>query len=164
MSLILTLHLDPESQRHFEALRQQYFPPERNQVPAHLTLFHTLPDTEGTTEAIHQAAHAQRRFAAEVTGVRFLGKGVALALASPELLQLHRELATRFKEHLSAQDRQRLMPHIVVQNKTTAEEARALFAKLQRDFQPRAVESLGLDLWEYLGGPWRHLLTCPFSA
>lgn len=45
MTAILTLHLDPTAQSRFEALRQRHYPPERNQIPAHLTLFHTLPDT-----------------------------------------------------------------------------------------------------------------------
>ena len=40
---ILTLQLDAESFARFNALRQQYFPPSRNYLEAHLTLFHALP-------------------------------------------------------------------------------------------------------------------------
>ena len=41
--LILTLRLDPESQARFDALRRAHFPPERNLLGAHVTLFHALP-------------------------------------------------------------------------------------------------------------------------
>ena len=41
--LILTLELDERSFAFFGAQRRRYFPPERNFIPAHLTLFHALP-------------------------------------------------------------------------------------------------------------------------
>ena len=40
--LILTLVLDAASQAFFDRLRRQHFPPERNVLDAHLTLFHAL--------------------------------------------------------------------------------------------------------------------------
>jgi hypothetical protein len=42
-SLILTLKLDQTTFERANTLRQQYFPPERNVVPAHVILFHQLP-------------------------------------------------------------------------------------------------------------------------
>src|SRR3954447_20532670 len=41
--LILTLGLDPETQAWLESMRRAHFPPARNLVPAHVTLFHALP-------------------------------------------------------------------------------------------------------------------------
>ncbi len=41
--LIVTVALDEGAFAWFEDLRQTHFPPGRNQVPAHLTLFHALP-------------------------------------------------------------------------------------------------------------------------
>jgi hypothetical protein len=41
--LILTLALDGEAFAFFDGLRRAHFPPERNVVPAHVTLFHALP-------------------------------------------------------------------------------------------------------------------------
>ena len=41
--LILTLKLDQASFTRLDALRQAHFPPERNWLSAHLTLFHHLP-------------------------------------------------------------------------------------------------------------------------
>jgi 2'-5' RNA ligase len=162
MVQILTLRFDPETQSLFEGLRQLYFPPERNQIPAHLTLFHHLPDTVLIRTELCHAAQAQEAFPVRVTGLRSLGKGVAYTLASPLLLDLHRCLADAFQDHLIPQDRQRFMPHVVVQNKATPEEARGLLAKLQQQFEPWSVQAIGLDRWEYLGGPWRHLETHEF--
>ena len=45
--LILTLMLDAGTQAWLEALRRAHFPPGRNLVPAHVTLFHALPGAEG---------------------------------------------------------------------------------------------------------------------
>src|SRR5215217_6904909 len=41
--LVLTLALDAATAAWLEALRRAHFPPERNLVPAHVTLFHALP-------------------------------------------------------------------------------------------------------------------------
>jgi hypothetical protein len=41
--LILTLRMDERSQERFDRLRETHFPPERNYLRAHLTLFHKLP-------------------------------------------------------------------------------------------------------------------------
>ena len=155
MTDIVTLKLDADSQAFFEVMRQKHFPPERNQIGAHLTLFHTLPSTAETAEVLRWVAGQHAAFTLQVTGLRSLGKGVAYTLRSAELLAVHAELAQAYAEHLSAQDRQRFMPHVVVQNKAQPAEARALLAELQGGFEPFAVRALGLELWNYLGGPWR---------
>lgn len=41
--LILALKLEQPAFERLDALRRAYFPPERNVIPAHLTLFHALP-------------------------------------------------------------------------------------------------------------------------
>ena len=161
---ILTLRLDPTSQAHFEALRQRHFPPERNLIPAHLTLFHTLPQTPEVAAALAAAAAEIPPFALQVTGLRSLGRGVAYTLASPPLLALHRHLSAAFDSCLTPQDRQKFQPHIVIQNKTTSEQARALLAKLQATFHPFSVEATGLDLCAYLNGPWQHRQVYLFKA
>ena len=160
---ILTLRLDNQSQKHFEALRQAHYPPALNQIPAHLTLFHQLPETDSTLQTLHELATAQPAFPLTVKGLRNLGRGVAYELASATLLDLHRSLAACFEEDLTRQDRQRFQPHIVVQNKATSGEARALLKELQSVPFPPRVRACGLDLWRYLDGPWMHLQTFPFQ-
>jgi 2'-5' RNA ligase len=154
VSGILTLRFDAIAQQHFEDMRQRYFPPERNLVPAHLTLFHALPVTEETLSTLQSAAAATTVFALTVTGLRFLGRGVAYKLAAPQLLLLHQLLARSFAGCLSLQDQQKFQPHVVIQNKSTGEEAKALMAMLQAQFQSFTVEALGFDLWHYRDGPW----------
>ena len=161
---IVTLRLDEASQAHFDRLRKQYFPPERNLIPAHLTLFHTLPSIEDIAAALESEATKHAAFPLIVTGLRSLGRGVAYALASSELLSLHRDLSSTFAGHLTAQDRQKFHPHIVIQNKVSAESARELLALLQASFTPFSAQANGLDLWHYLGGPWQHARTFAFPT
>ena len=140
----------------FERLRRQHYPAALNQIGAHLTLFHKLPPQEQIVERVHRAAH-RPAFSLRVTGLRSLGRGVAFNLAADELMRLHAELSEQFEPSLTAQDRQRFWPHVVVQNKTTPEAARALLADLQGTFVPFTVEACGLTLWNYLGGPWERV-------
>jgi len=55
--LILTLKLDEESQAFFDKQRALYFPPERNFLKAHLTLFHQLPDEPETLDYFSNFIH-----------------------------------------------------------------------------------------------------------
>ncbi len=164
MTNILTLQMDEASQAWFERLRQAHYPVHLNQIAAHLTLFHTLPDTAEVYEALRVAAEGQASFPMQVTGFRPLGRGVAYQVGSRALLDLHAELVEAFREHLSAQDKQRFQPHVVVQNKATPERAKALLAELQAGFQARRVEAVGLQLWHYLGGPWELAESFGFTA
>jgi|SRR4051812_40380682 hypothetical protein len=43
---ILTAEMDPESFAWLDRLRQQHFPPERNLLSAHLTMFHRLSSAQ----------------------------------------------------------------------------------------------------------------------
>jgi 2'-5' RNA ligase len=164
VSCILTLRLNPEAQEFFEALRQRHFPPERNLIAAHLTLFHQLPENEFVLDELASAGQGETAFALNVTGLRSLGRGVAYTISAQRLIDLHRRLAKAFDPYLIPQDRQRFMPHIVVQNKVTGEQARGLLTQLQNAFTPMTIEAQGLELWEYLGGPWKHLRTFDFSV
>ncbi|HVG26601.1 MAG TPA: 2'-5' RNA ligase family protein [Acidobacteriaceae bacterium] len=152
---VLTLALDAASQERFEELRQAHYPAALNRIGAHLTLFHTLPENEEVRGALTREAEALGSFAVPVAGVMSLGRGVALSLESAELLGLHGRLATAFARHLSRQDQQGFRPHVVVQNKVSGGEAKALLDELRAVFVPWEAEAVGLDWWDYLGGPWR---------
>ena len=164
MTNVLTLRLDDDSQAFFEAMRRKHFPPERNLIPAHVTLFHSLPDSAAVAADLASAASAESRMRLQITGLRSLGRGVAYKVASAPLLRLHARLAAAFDEHLTAQDRQRFSPHIVIQNKAQPERARQLLAELERTFHALEADALGLDLWHYLGGPWELAETFRFSG
>ena len=155
-STILTLAFDEASQGRFEALRRAHYPAALNRIPAHLTLFHQLPGSVETERALQEAAAEKAAFEVRVEGVLFLGRGVALRLESVELTSMHRALSDAFDVHLTRQDRQRFRPHVVVQNKVSPPEARSLVEALTRDSERWTAAAVGLDWWDYLGGPWRH--------
>ncbi|MFN8489529.1 MAG: 2'-5' RNA ligase family protein [Caldilineaceae bacterium] len=163
--LILTLKLDPAAFATLDALRQQHFPPERNFLAAHITLFYALPDDQ---EASIRAELKTRCAITPVIpltlpAVRFLGRGVAVAVESPALLELRRQLALAWQPWLGAQDRQRSQPHVTIQNKVTPEVARLLYEQLHQTWHPLAAQGEGLLLWRYLGGPWEGLKEFTFG-
>lgn len=160
--LILTLQLDTLTFTRFDELRQQHFPPERNFLPAHLTLFHALPSHElgAITETLAALGAVTPGFPLAFPQLYSLGRGVAIAVTSPPLLALRQQLATTWAAWLTAQDRQRFRPHITIQNKVTAQAAQQLYTQLAEQWEPTAGWAEGLLLWRYLGGPWQ--LVCDF--
>ena len=164
--LILTLALDETSFARFDGLRRQHFPPERNIVPAHITLFHHLPGAREADIAGELAGvcREQPSLTLTITGLRSLGRGVAYTIEAPVLQELRGRLARVWQDWLTPQDRQRYQPHITVQNKATPDEARALLAELSAGFEPFAARGEGLLLWRYLNGPWRLLREFRFEG
>jgi 2'-5' RNA ligase len=177
--LVVTLLLDDAAQQRFDRLRAQHFPPRplpgaRRELArggeegvfrlaAHVTLFHALPGEHVDAVRAGLAAAADREpFDVDVTGVRFLGRGVAFTLASPELSGLRSRLASAWQPWLTPQDRQKLSPHVTVQNKVDPAVARALHDRLAAAFEPYRVRARGLGLWRYLGGPWEPVAELPF--
>lgn len=154
--LILTAELDRASFEWFDVLRREHFPPERNVVPAHLTLFHALAGDalERIADTLGETAASTPVIEAEVSGVRFLGRGVAFDIRSPKLIGVRAALAQQWADQLTPQDRAAYRPHVTIQNKVEPERARALHHKLQHEFRPFEVRIPGLLLWRYLGGPW----------
>jgi 2'-5' RNA ligase len=164
--LIITANLDATSQTYFDRLRQQYFPPERNFLQAHLTMFHALPGEwiHKVEAVLAETANCNPALPAEVSGLRSLGSGVAFDIRSPELEKMRREIAFAFNHALTGQDRQRWCPHITVQNKVGRESACALLANLRHDFQRWTISVKGLDLWHYDSGPWEFAASFRFKG
>lgn len=146
-------------------MRRAYFPPERNQLPAHLTIFHALPPS-AETEARHRLAEAVKGPPppALIAGLMDLGGGVALRIVSDELDRIRDELSEAFRGLLSAQDSQGWRPHVTIQNKVAPKVARALIEELEKGFESRPLAIRGLGLHRYLGGPWERLADYPFRG
>lgn len=157
--LIISLKLDKASFAFFDALRQQYFPRERNFLLAHLTLFHHLPGAQifSIGLKLQEICQKQEKLKLEVTAVKSIGRGVAFEMKSHELLVLHQLLQQEWQDWLIPQDKQKLWPHVTVQNKVPPEEAKKLLQHLSFNFTPFSVTGLGLQLWEYKQGPWELL-------
>lgn len=157
--LILTAKLPPDLHRRFTDLRRQHFPPERNYLEAHVTLFHALPAMceDEARRFLARLAGETGPVPAQVEGLMPLGSGTAIRLASPALLALRDLIADHFHGMLSAQDSHRPRLHVTIQNKVTAREAKALQSTLAGTILPQAFAFPGLALYRYLGGPWELL-------
>ncbi len=160
--LIVAARLGTADQRHFDALRRAHFPPERNYLSAHLTLFHHLPPAR-SDELLRllKMLAAEPVPAAQVTEVYSLGRGVAYRVESPGLLAQRAQVAEWFAHDLTAQDQGRPRLHITVQNKVEPAAARALLAQLQAEFAPRPLILAGFSVHLYRGGPWELLTHIP---
>ena len=154
--LILTVLFAPDAAAELDALRQRYFPPERNWIPAHVTLFHHLPGARlrAVLDDLRAVCGTARPLVLTADRPRFLGHGVAIEIESEGLRTLRKELATRWAADLGAQDRQAFRPHVTIQNKVPSGEARRLYDALCAGWQPRTYSAEGLQLWHYQGGPW----------
>ena len=164
--LILTARLEAEAQGYFDCLRKAYFPPARNMIPAHLTLFHALPGAQRAEieDELAERCWQAEPFVAQARGLRFTGNGVAIVVEAPALVALQVGIASSWREVLIPQDRQRFSPHVTVQNKVTPAHARQTFDALQSVFVPFDFEIEGLDLWHYRGGPWEAAGSFPFGG
>ena len=163
--LIVTADFAPAELAFLDAERRAHFPPERNILPAHLTLFHALPPSV-ESELRRRLAEAADREAprAMLAGLRSLGTGVAYAVVSDELDALRGDLADAFTGCLTAQDGQGWRAHVTIQNKVSAGTAQALLADKQRDFRPRPLALAGLALHRYEQGPWRFVQRWKFRG
>ncbi|QGP78610.1 2'-5' RNA ligase family protein [Sphingobium sp. CAP-1] len=148
-----------------DGLRRAHFPPGRNLVPAHLTLFHHLPPS-----ALAEVAARLKRLcagpppAAWLVDVMLLGGAVAYRVDSPALLAMRDDLADAFAGLLTPQDQARPRLHITVQNKIAPEVAKGLAATLRQDFRPRPLAITGLAAWHYRGGPWELAMKAMFRG
>jgi hypothetical protein len=148
-----------------DALRRAHFPPERNRVPAHITLFHHLPPSCAPELLDHmRRLSAQAPPPAILAAVMNLGGGVAYRIDSPALQEMRAELADRFQGLLTPQDRAHPRLHLTIQNKVRPEDARALHDTLCADFRPRPLVIAGLAAWHYMGGPWELLKEVRFRG
>jgi hypothetical protein len=140
-ALIVSATFGAGTQAALDRMRAQWFPPERNQLAAHLTLFHALPaDALAEVTAALERVCARPAPAAEVSGVRSLGRGTALVVASPGLVRAREEVAAGFAGRLTRQ------------------------AELSAGFVPWALDVTGLAVHRYLGGPWELLAEVGFDA
>jgi 2'-5' RNA ligase len=164
--LIVTAALDEAAFDWFQDLRRTHYPADRNQVPAHLTLFHALPGKAEAeiAAALKEACARTAPLRLDVRGPWSLGRGVAYRVESDGLVRLQAELTARFEPWLVAQDRAPFRPHITIQNKADPEDARRLLDQLEAEFEPLDIVAEGLLVWRYQGGPWEAVARLGFGG
>jgi hypothetical protein len=154
--IIVTAVMGSEDQRRYNRLRQLHFPPERNFLDAHITLFHHLPPS-ALPEIKQRLASLAKEFGppvAQVAGLINLGCGVAYQVESADLMAIRNGLADAFAGMLTPQDLAQPRLHITIQNKVEPATARITLRELSRDFAPQNLSIIGLAAFHYLGGPW----------
>lgn len=163
--IVVSALFGPADHDWLDGLRRAHFPPERNILPAHLTLFHHLPpsiETELRARLTAATLHVPPP-AARIAGPIGLGRGVALRVDSRALEAIRDELADAFAACLVPQDGAPWRPHVTIQNKVDPAIAATLRASLSRCFAPRPLAIAGLAAWRYRGGPWEPLSRHMFS-
>ena len=153
--LIVSALFGGEDQAWLDSLRRAHFPPDRNHLAAHLTLFHHLPPSiEAELRGRLRDATRDPAPVAEAAGLLNLGRGVAIRIVSPALEAIRADLADALAGLLTPQDQAGWRPHVTIQNKVAPDQARALLRRLEEGFRPRRIAIAALALWRYRGGPW----------
>jgi len=163
--IVVTALIGPEDLAWADGLRRAHYPADRNQLPAHLTLFHHLPPSaiEELRRLLAAQARSVPRPAARVTRLIALGQGVALGVDSPGLAAIRADIAEAMRGLLTPQDQAAWRAHITVQNKVAPSAARALLQALSPDFRPRPIMLAGLALHWYRAGSWESIADYRFS-
>lgn len=164
--IVLTLKMEPAAFARFDSLRRLHFPPDRNLVPAHVTLFHHLPGTRiaELRDDLKRVCRDQGPISVAVTGVKSMGRGVAYLLRSDALEEMRDRLADLWADWLIPQDREGFRPHVTVQNKVAPRVATELHRVLAAEFRPTTFTADGLLLWRYRDGPWEPAGEVPFRG
>lgn len=163
--LLVTAELPDDVLEWADGLRRAHYPPERNRLRAHVTLFHALPPSveEELLEVLGALAKAPLP-AARISGLMKLDTGTALAVESAEMVDLHGAIAERMHGLLTQQDAQPLRLHVTIQNKVTSQAARALQAELALQLQPVSFRFRGFGLYAWEEGLWRPIRVVAFRG
>ena len=163
--LIVTAELPEALQSRADQLRKLHYPPERNVLAAHVTLFHALPPS--VEQELRDALAAEARakpVPARLEGVISLGGGTALRITSPVMLAIWERLAERVHGLLTPQDEHAPRLHVTIQNKVSPHDARVLMKLLIPQIEAHDFAFAGLALHRYRGGPWEFVRRWPFRG
>ena len=154
--IILTARMGDQEFAYANRLRRAYYPPERNQVDAHITLFRHLPGhcEDEVVAAMRDACREFRAPIAKLADIMKMSGGVALLIESEELRAIRACIAERFHGLLTQQDQEHPRLHITIQNKVKTDMAKACFAALSAQFEPRLWQITGLKSYRYDEGRW----------
>jgi len=143
-------------QARLDALRRAHYPPERNRVPAHCTLFHAIPGMVaaelGATLARLTATTPPPR--ARIDRIIDLDGGTALALISAELAALRETLADHFHGLLTGGDAVPPRFHITVQNKVDRRTAHILQSELAATWRATDTPIPAIAVHRVIDGTW----------
>lgn len=163
---IVTAEMPGDIMSWADSLRRAHFPPERNHLAAHVTLFHAFAPSL-REELPRYLAKLAAEFAppeAAVSGLMDLGGGTAIALRSEGMLAVRDRIAEHFWDMLTNQDRGGKKLHITVQNKVPRAAAVALQNDLAPQIESRRFAFTGLGLHLYSNPHWEPVAIWPFRG
>jgi hypothetical protein len=163
--IIVSAIFGNEDFQWLDAQRRDYFPPERNVLRAHLTMFHHLPPScaPELLGRLRQETLADEP-RARIDSIYSLGQGVAYRVDSLELEYVRASLADALAGMLTPQDQSPWRPHVTIQNKVKPAVAKALLTQLLIGFRERPLRLVGLAAWYYRGGPWEPIAAFRFGG
>ena len=163
---IVTAELPGDIFAWADALRRAHYPPERNHLAAHVTLFHAFAPSlrEELRRVLAKFAGEFDQPSARIDRLMSLGGGTALAINSHTMLAIRETIADHFRGALTAQDSHTPRLHITIQNKVTREVATALQRELSAVFKPRDFAFTGLGLHIYRSPHWEAAGIWPFRG
>ncbi|RZA16515.1 MAG: 2'-5' RNA ligase family protein, partial [Proteobacteria bacterium] len=160
-----TAELPPDILAWADRLRREHYPPDRNRLRAHVTLFHALPpSSEGELRRVLADLAKSAPPPARICGIMDLGTGTAFDVDSPAMADVHDFLAERLHGLLGWQDDRRLRLHITVQNKVKRPLAKALQRELGESLECRSFRFHGLGLYAWEDGLWRPISEYAFRG
>ena len=150
-----------------DRLRREHFPADRNQVPAHITMFHHLPPSLlGELDSrLRAEVRCTKRPTATIGDPMLFGHGVALRVRCLALDAIRERLVKAFMGMLMPQDVAAWRSHVTIQNKVEPAVARRLHAELMEAIpHPRPLRIAGLATFHYRGGPWEPIARYRFAG
>ncbi len=163
--LLITTELPGDILAWADGLRRIHYPPERNRLRAHVTLFHALPPSaEAEIRRLLGDLARGKAPDARISGIMNLGTGTAFDVDSTGMVDLHAIMADRLHGLLTMQDDRKLRLHITVQNKVEPAVAKALQAELGQSLERRAFRFRGFGLYAWEDGLWREIAQYPFRG
>lgn len=163
---IVTAELPVDVFSWANGLRAEHFPPERNFLKAHVTLFHSFAPSlrDELPRFLTRMAGEFAPPSAELTGLMDLGSGTALDIRSPPMLAVRQLIADHFWDMLTKQDQGGKRLHITIQNKVPRGEVLALQTELAPRLVPRRFAFTGLGLHLYRNPHWEAVGTWKFRG
>jgi hypothetical protein len=144
-------------QARLDGLRRTHYPPDRNRVPAHCTLFHAIPGMVAAELAglLSTLAAQNPPPRARIDRVLDLDSGTALGVFAPELLALREAIADHFHGLLTGGDALAPRLHVTIQNKVDRPTARALQRTLGASWQAIDTDVQALAVHRVVDGGWQ---------
>lgn len=163
---IVTAELPDDVLAWADGLRRAHYPPARNWLKAHVTLFHSFAPSlrEELPRFLSAMAGEFAPPQAEVTGLMDLGEGTAIALRSAGLLDVRQRIADHFWDMLTRQDQSGKRLHITIQNKVPRQDAMALQQSLELVPPRSKFPFTGLGLHIYRNPHWEAVQTWKFRG